>query len=403
MATKKQDKRRRTRNTGGLSEIRPGVWRLFYQTAPTVGSKRQRRTLTFNGTKTQAMAKLTELQGQVVTGEYVERNKTTLIDYLRYWLDDIEAREAVAFTTLRGYRQKVEEYIIPTIGTVALSDLQPEHVLQLHRSMTKKGLGRTTVTHAHTVLNTAMNHAVKVLRILRSNPCLNVVRPKGHKREMTAYDVPAYQRFMRQAEASWCRDVFHLAFATGTRRSEVLGLRWRDVDLKEGTVTISGALHRKKGAGLVRVDYAKTDDSQRVIAVDEDVTTMLEARKLEAADTQGGTRIAAWKADDYVFTTAHGRPFDPDQVSKEFTAIRKAAGIDAGRLHDARHSVATWLLADGEDPQQVAALLGHSTTATTFRFYSHAIPGRGKATAARLTKLRAAVTAEEQETPISGR
>ena len=390
MTVRKQDKRRRTRNTGGLTEIRPGVWRLFYQTAPTVGNKRQRRTLTYQGTKTEAMAKLAELQGKVVTGEYVERNKTTLAEYLRSWLADLEERKAVAFTTLYGYRQKVDEYIAPTIGDVALSDLKPTHVLQLHRSMTKQGLSTTTLMHAHTVLNTALNHAMRVLQIIRANPCLNVVRPKMHKRPMTVYDVPDYQRFMEKAETSWCRDAFHLAFATGTRRSEALGLRWRDVDLQEGTLSINGALLWKKGEGLLRVDYTKNDTSNRVIDIGEDVVTMLEARRLDAADTHDGTRIAAWKDDDYVFTTAHGQPFNPYAVTREFAAIRKAAGIEAGRLHDARHSVATWLLADGEDPQQVAAFLGHSTTATTFRFYSHALPGKGKQTAARLTRLRGA-------------
>lgn len=359
-----------------------GVWELTYTVRSGSGSERRRGYATFRGTETQAGKRLQALIADAQRGEYVKPVRQTLDAYLHEWLDDL----TLATSTVRGYRQKVREYVVPAIGNVPLSDLKPADVLAVHRYMRKRGLSESTILHAHRVLNTALNHAVKVLQLIRLNPCQNVPTPKPAPTERMAFDVEDYQRFISMAEEHWGYDVFAVAFATGARRSEVLGLRWRDVDVKRKAITICGALHRVDGKGLVRATYTKSQKSHRTLDVDDDTIAMLEARRLNAAD--GSVRIPAWKDDDLVFTRPDGSPFDPDSVSKAFTLVRKAAGIPEGRLHDARHTVATWLLADGEDPQQVAAFMGHSNTGTTFRFYSHAIPGRGKATAARLKRLR---------------
>jgi integrase len=101
------------------------------------------------------------------------------------------------------------------------------------------------------------------------------------------------------------------------------------------------------------------------------------SRKIQAADKLAG---GGYYADDgYVFAPESGGHYNPNGLYKAFARAAKRAGLALTKLHAARHSYATWLIASGVDIATVSKLLGHSEITTTLRVFTHALQGAGKA------------------------
>jgi integrase len=177
-----------------------------------------------------------------------------------------------------------------------------------------------------------------------------------------------------------------LAAHTGARKSELLGLDWRDIDLEAGRLTIRPTALRD----------VKTPRSRRTLNLDSDVVAVLVAHR----DRQAFQKQALGEgyADlGLVVASEIGTPLDHDNVSKRFKRAVKAAGLPATtRLHNLRHGAGTMLLEAGETVPTVSEYLGHASPAVTMAIYAHAVPGAKKRAAARLGSiLRAARLAPE--------
>jgi integrase len=135
-----------------------------------------------------------------------------------------------------------------------------------------------------------------------------------------------------------------LAASTGARRSELLGLKWQDVDLDSSTLSIRRTLILVDGR--VRVGEPKTRRSRRTIEIDTHTTQIL--RKHRAAQLK--ERVLAgesWEHGDWVFTNEIGRPVRPDWVSRRFSRLVAASDLPRITFHQLRHGHATALLAAG--------------------------------------------------------
>ncbi len=180
----------------------------------------------------------------------------------------------------------------------------------------------------------------------------------------------------------------HLSAMTGARRSEMLALRWPDVDLERGVVTIGRGLVQGPDGRLVEKD-TKTHQTRRV-ALDAPTTTALidhRAAAVERAEQRGATLVD----DAFVFASdvAGTTPWYPDSASRRFREACDAAGLKDVRLHDLRHYVATRLLSAGVDVRTVAGRLGHRNAATTLNVYSHFVPESDQEAAEILGRLSA--------------
>ncbi len=163
-----------------------------------------------------------------------------------------------------------------------------------------------------------------------------------------------------------------LSAMTGARRSEVLALRWTDVDLERGVVTIGRGLVQGPD-GLVEKD-TKTHQTRRV-ALDAPTTAVLTDHRSAAVERAQHCGVAL--ADDaFVFAgdVAGTTPWYPDSASRRFRKACDEVGLKSVRLHDLRHYVATRLLSAGVDVRTVAGRLGHRNAATTLNVYSHFVP-----------------------------
>ena len=195
--------------------------------------------------------------------------------------------------------------------------------------------------------------------------------PKIGKRTAKAIDAEEAQRLLQAAEAEgylWGR-LFTVSLTVGARRGEVAALKMDDVDWNAGTVTISRALSKTVTAGVI-VKPTKTGNVRTVKLSPMALAAVRAQRAAVAAEKlkRGTTRTMAGSLPD-----RWGATLNPASITNAFKRIAVAARISTTRLHDLRHTFASWLLASGENVETVRDALGHSTSYTTLTVYGHAI------------------------------
>lgn len=163
-----------------------------------------------------------------------------------------------------------------------------------------------------------------------------------------------------------------VALALGLRQGEALGLRWSDVDLDAGTLTVRRALQGQTGRGLVYVE-PKSQAARRCILLPAALQEALRAHRAAQLEE----RLAAgplWHDADLVFAQVTGRPVDPRRDWADWKTLLATAGVRDARLHDARHTAATLLLQQGVPARVAMQVLGHSQITLTLGTYSHVVP-----------------------------
>lgn len=179
-----------------------------------------------------------------------------------------------------------------------------------------------------------------------------------------------------------------LAATTGMRRGEVLGLRWLDLDLATGILTVNHTLEETK-AGLT-LKEPKTKRSRRNITLPALMVDALRSHK--AAQAQERLMLGLGRdKNGYVFAALDGGPIRPRNFSKEFSRIVERAGVRRVSLHSLRHTHASQLLRDGVHVKVVSERLGHSTVSITLDVYAHTIPNMQADAAARIDAALAGV------------
>jgi integrase len=167
-------------------------------------------------------------------------------------------------------------------------------------------------------------------------------------------------------------DYVLLAAATGARRSELIALRWPDLDLDKRSVWISRGIVLGDD-GLVEKD-TKTHAARRV-SLDATTVAAMTAHRARAEER---ARLCEHELDRRAFVFSNevdgSECWYPDSVSRAFARLCRKAGIKGVRMHDLRHYVATRLLSEGVDVRTVAGRLGHRNAATTLNVYSHFLP-----------------------------
>jgi integrase len=162
-----------------------------------------------------------------------------------------------------------------------------------------------------------------------------------------------------------------VAVTLGLRRGELLGLRWSSVDLVGGTLRVRETVQRTSG-GLV-LDETKTARSARTLPLRRITAEALR----DHGERQDKERVGVgrgWREHGLVFPSPIGTPMDPRHLDREFAELLRRAGLRRVRLHDLRHTCATFLLAQGVPLRVVMEILGHSGIAITSDTYTHVLP-----------------------------
>ena len=302
---------------GNIRRRGANSWQLTIEMQRSTDGRRKQLTHTVHGTKKDAETKLRELITATERGDYVAPTKETVGRFLERWLDTY-AGTNTSPRTQRDYRGKIYLYLLPAFRTLPLTALRPEHVQGLYADLLERGLSRRTVLHTHRILKEALAHAVK-WRFLARNVCDAVDAPRPDRKEMVALDTNGVVRLLSAAKKSKYRDVFLTALYTGLRRSEVLALRWPDVDLDRGVIRVVAGLHRLSGNGLVLLPV-KTARSRRQVTITQEVVDVL--RGIRGSQVVAKMELGpVWRDTGFLFTKPDGGPLDPEKVTHAFTSV----------------------------------------------------------------------------------
>lgn len=165
-----------------------------------------------------------------------------------------------------------------------------------------------------------------------------------------------------------------LALGTGMRRNEMLGLRWQDVDLDAGRLTIEQSLEQTVAYGI-RIKGPKTKHGRRTISLPAHLVTELRQHWREQQEQRLGMGLGKAPESAPVFAAADGRHLSPNAITKAWPAAMAAIGMPAVTLHSLRHTHASMLIASGVDILTISRRLGHSSPTITLGVYGHLIHG----------------------------
>ncbi len=300
----------------------------------------------------------------------------TLAGYLNRWLE-ASIRGSVSKSTFERYEQLSRVHIAPMIGKVELKKLTPAHVQGLYRAKLEEGLAERTVRYIHATLRKALSQAVK-WQLVPRNVADAATAPRPRKREMMAFDREQARTFLDAARGDRFEALYILAVATGMRQGELLGLKWADLDLKKGTLSVRRSLRvDKDGAHFTE---GKRDRSRRRIELGAGTVGALRAHRKRQLEER--VRYAdLWEDHDLVFCQKDGRPVRRWNLEREFYKLLKHAGLPKITFHGLRHTCASLMLLNNTPAKVVSEMLGHADVAFTLKVYSHVLPGMQRSAA----------------------
>ena len=380
---------------GHIKTRSKGSWTIIFNLGrdPATG-KRKQQWVTVRGTKKQAETRLAELLNQMDTGGFIKPTKETFGSFLQRYLDDYISTQIRA-TTLEAYQQR-GKHLIDGLGHIPVSELREEHIHKYYREKSKTLSPGTLIKH-HNLLRSALSQGV-IWRTLTRNVAEAVKPPKVSRKEMRALTGPEVHRMLEACEDTAWHSIFHTLTWTGLRRSELLGLRWKDVDLILASLRVVQSVQRLNTGEFI-VQEPKTASGRRTIALSPASCLVLrEHREKQEADaTLLGRQLAE---DDLVFSHPDGSPRDPSTLTLAFRRLTKRVGLDGVRLHDLRHTMASLYLEQGVNPKTVAERLGHASVTITLDLYSHCLPGVQEAAAVQFdTAMEQAKSTSAKVTP----
>lgn len=328
--------------------------------------KRIRKTV-YGNTRAEAAAKLRAAQTAAAQGTLVHDERRTVEDYLTWWIDEV-VPGTVKDTTMDGYRQILRLYVIPAIGKVKLAKLSPLHVQEMLSGMERRGLSATSRRHARAVLRRALNHAER-FELVHRNAAAQTEAPRGQVHRIDdALTQEEARALLEAAAGDPLEPIVRVALSLGLRKGETLALKWSNIDLDAGTLTVAATIRRRTGHGLVETS-PKTARSRRTLPLPRTCIDSLRAHR--TAQLQDRLAVgSAWVDGDYVFTSPIGTPIDPSNLNTKFRALCTRAGIGPRRFHALRHSAATLMLGQGVPLAVISDVLGHASYAITADVYA---------------------------------
>ncbi|MFF8649929.1 tyrosine-type recombinase/integrase [Streptomyces griseoluteus] len=344
------------------------------------------RKFVYGATYDEASEKLAKLQEQERNGVPVPAKSWNLGEWLGYWLEHIVKPER-EHNTYAKYESKVRLYLVPHLGKKPLSKLTPAQIRVFMAALAREEVGAATRFEVLRALRNALNRAVQE-ELLTRNVALLVDMPKVSKDKGRAWSAREAITFLRTARSHRLYAACVLVLVLGLRRSEVLGLRWQDVDFESRQIEPVKQVQREKGRGLVLKDL-KTDSSQAVLPLPEFCARALrERRELQELERRiAGERWEQEPGQELIFSSEHGGMLDPVGFSRTFGRLVNRAGVRRITVRLARHTCGTLLAFLKVHPKVAQAVLRHSQISMTMDVYTHVVGSDEREAVALLAEL----------------
>ena len=354
---------------GSIRSKSKNSWQIQVYAGAGPDGKYRRHFETIHGRKSDAQKRLNELLVNFEKGIYVPPGRLTVAEHLHNWLEGY-VKTNCSQRTLDGYQSIIERHLIPVLGNTQLKHLHPQ-AIQSYYGKTCEKLSARTVHKHHRLLSQALKYACRQ-GFLGRNPCELVDAPSWKPKPMRTLTPSEVETLFDVTEDSSLYPVVYSAVSTGLRQAELLGLRWRDIDLDMLSISVSQVLYKRRG--ICQFNEPKTTHSRRRIAMTPKLAVFLREYQAERESLYWhlGQPLTL---DSLVFGNIEGKPLDPSMLSHEFARIAKRAGLENVRFHDLRHTFASLMLLRGAKPKVISEALGHSSVAFTMDVYSHIIEG----------------------------
>ncbi|HCA88563.1 MAG TPA: site-specific integrase [Streptomyces sp.] len=375
--------KRRPNGGGTITKRKDG--RYMGAAYVTNASGQRVRRYVYGKTYDEAAEALGKLQGQERQGVPVPDRTWKLGEYLAYWLEHMVKpyREPATYAK---YEAMVRLHITPLLGRKALPKLTPAQVRVFLADLKRKEVGAASRAEALRVLRNALNRAMREELVGRNVAAL-VDMPQVVKQKVTPWTAAEAIKFLRTARPHRLYAAFVLVLVLGLRRSEVLGLRWQDVDLEHGQFTPTMQVQRVDGKLVLK--KLKTESSQAALPLPAFCLEALADRKyLQGIERDmAGVRWGQPEGQDLIFSERHGGMIEPRGFSRTFEALLNRARIRRITVRLARHTCGTLLAFLKVHPKVAQAILRHSQISMTMDIYTHVVDEDQRAAAAQLATL----------------
>lgn len=284
-------------------------------------------------------------------------------DYVKIW--EQEKKEYIKETTLCAYKLLIKNHLIPAFGDIELSNINNENVIAFAFDKVENGLSKKTTQDIIICLKMILKNASS--KDLISMPMIEVKYPKKYedkKETLEVFNQNDYNKII-----NYCKENINsynlgilISSLTGMRIGEVCGLKWEDVNLKEGIITINRTMQRVYDNELSKTEIIesnpKTFNSRREVPIVKDLMDIL--KPLSKIN----------KEDKYVIALDRER-VEPRLLRNNYKKLLKKLKIKDLKFHGLRHSFATRLIEKGIDVKTVSSILGHSDVSITMNLYVH--------------------------------
>jgi integrase len=278
------------------------------------------------------------------------RGGATVGEWAREWLDKYK-KDKVAYGTYRNYSMYVDNHIAPALGDMKLPEVQPVHIEEFLKG--RADLSLSAQKHIHAALSGIFRAAAEN-GLIPASPVKPLKAARRQEQQIDVYSTEEVGAIVEAAKQHEHGALVLLLLYTGMRRGELIGLKWSDVDLASGVITIRRSMGKTEGGFGAK---ATKSGKNRRIGINGKLAALLE-------DMPRGS--------EYIISEG-GHSVGESTFERRYNAVIGAAGVRRLSPHKCRHTFATHMIRGGADLQSVQALLGHSTVAVTEK-YTHIDP-----------------------------
>ena len=324
------------------------------------------------GNKRKANAKVQDILKEIEEKKIIYDENILFVDWLHKWLDS--KSNEIRQNSWEAYSGYITNHIEPFFKPLKLTlrTLTPQHIqdyydFKLRTKSNPKGLSNNSIHRHHAVIHGALKDAMWK-NMIPYNPADRVKLPPRTSYESKAYTAEQAQLLVSKLEEEPMRSLVVLGLYYGLRRSEVLGLRWQDIDFNAGTMKIRNTIVRTNQ--LIEHEETKSRASKRTLILVPETVPYLKA--LKKSQIENRLRLGEkYGVTDHVCVWPDGRIPKPGYVSRAFGRFLKRNGLPQIRFHELRHTAGSLLMNDGRNVKQIQEYLGHEKAATTLDIYGH--------------------------------
>ena len=317
-------------------------------------------------TKKDALQHEAEMKAKLTNPAYTPpsavQRKMTVREYMTEWIDR-HGSANLRPSTEASYRSNLKNHIYPYIGDVFLNQLSPSMLDDLYRRLSENGLSPSSVRYVHRIMGVSLEHARRY-HYISSNPARDILTKFGKPgKTPDPYTVDQMRQLLAVVMGTEWELIVVLGGLYGLRLSEIIGLRWRNVDLAENTFGVVEQLPFNTPADTTVIsEMAPVKSSERTLPITPLVRPYFDRHSDLQKEQKRFAKMShePYYDNDLVFAKPNGAPKRRERISTNFGQLLRHAGMPSIRFHDLRHTAATNMHQLTGDFYTVGQILGHS-------------------------------------------